>query len=78
MIKDKFQEMVKKGGESTKAKYGRDHYSKMGKKTVENRRKQDPDYFKRLAQFGLEARRKKKLSQQTSSNNSAVTDTVDL
>lgn len=50
---------AKRGGESTNAKYGSEHYAKIaskGRRTVEAR---DPDFYKRLAAAGFHARQVK-------------------
>lgn len=62
------KEMTAKGGRSTLKRYGKDHFSKLGKKGWESRRKKDPDYGKKLSIKGVEARRNK----QNSASKSAV------
>jgi len=50
-------DVVRKGGNSTKKRYGREFYSKIAKLS---RRNISPEYYKNLSKQGVEARWKKK------------------
>ncbi len=49
-----------RGGTSTAKRYGKDHYSELGKKGAEARlAKYGTEYYKELSRKGVEARRRK-------------------
>jgi hypothetical protein len=55
-------EISRKGGNTTMARYGREHFARLGKKGAETKiRIYGPDYFKKLSALGLAARRKRAL-----------------
>lgn len=41
LVKEHLKKLGKKGGETTKAKYGPDHYREIGRKGLANRYKKD-------------------------------------
>lgn len=53
------KEQVTQGGNTTKKRYGREHFVRIAKIRAANMKK-DPDYFKRLSAAGIAARKKKK------------------
>lgn len=62
-------EFASKGGNTTKSKYGVEHYSNMGKKSAAaTKKKYGPDYFKEFAKRGLEARLKKAAAKKLGTN----------
>jgi len=53
-------EVVKKAGEATKAKYGRAHYSMMGKKgQIALKIKYGPDYYKKIRAIGVQKQKER-------------------
>lgn len=51
----------KLGGKALLEKYGREHFSDMGKRSAKARAgTQGPEYFRNLQRLGVEARRKRK------------------
>ena len=58
-------EFSRKGGNTTKAKYGHDHYSRIRKKGNETIKKRyGPEYFAKIARIGIEKRRRRKEEEQ--------------
>lgn len=53
-------EFSRKGGNTTKEKYGPSHFSDMGKKGALAKVKKDPEYFKKISILGVAARKKKR------------------
>lgn len=53
------EELQRKGGQKRYKKYGKEGMAEMGRKSVQAQLQRDPEYFKKLSQKGLEARRKK-------------------
>lgn len=53
------KESTSKAGKATYAKYGSEHMAKIAKIGRDNLKKKDPDYYKRLSQAGVEARKRK-------------------
>lgn len=54
-------EVVTKAGNVTLAKYGKDHFAKMGKRGAKSKLRQyGPDYFERLSKAGVMARQIKR------------------
>lgn len=54
------KEIATRGGKTTLAKYGPDHFSKIGKSGAKSKlRKYGPDYFIRLSKAGIAARKAK-------------------
>lgn len=55
------KKIAKKGGTTTREKYGKEHFSHAGKLGYQGKmRKYGPDYFKRLSAQGVAARKAKK------------------
>lgn len=54
------KEMSSKGGKTTYARHGSDHFAKLGKKGRASLIKKDPDFYKRLSKKGIEARKRKR------------------
>lgn len=48
-----------RGGNITKTRHGVEHFSKIAKERIKKLKKNDPDYFKRLAAAGMYARQVK-------------------
>lgn len=57
--KHDFEEITRKGGQTTKLRHGREHFVKIGKLRAEAGIKRDPEYFKKLSAAGVEARKRK-------------------
>lgn len=57
------RKIAKKGGTTTRNKYGKEHFSRAGKLGYAAKvRKFGPDYFKRLSALGVAARKNKKIN----------------
>lgn len=57
----KHSEVVKRGGQATFSKYGREYFSKLGKKSAKVKlRRFGTDYYKHLSELGVAARKEKK------------------
>lgn len=56
---DSHIEVSRKGGNTTLERHGKEHYKNIGKLSYKKRLEKDPDFGKKLAMAGVEARRKK-------------------